>query len=320
MLPGFSYKSKIIEVGCNDGSFIEALRKKGYKNIWGVEPARDACDEAMKKGINVINGYFDTKEANEISGKHGQFDVFISRHVLEHIENLNEFIEAARNVLSPQSFLLIEVPNFMKNLDFCDYSLWEEHINYFTFDTLNILLRQAGFHIIKKREINFSGGALIVVGQYLKNAPFPKTSHNVESLKMKALEYKKTWPRFRKLFHHYLRAEKLKGKKIAIYGAGNRACSLINFCQIGKYISFVVDDNQQKQHKFMPGSGLPIIPSEALHEESVDLCLLAVNAEIEEKVIARHPDFSKNGGIFLSILPPSPRILPIWDSLKREPL
>jgi len=70
----------------------------------------------------------------------------------------------------------------------------------------------------------------------------------------------------------------------------------------------------------MPGSGLPIIPSEALHEESVDLCLLAVNAEIEEKVIARHPDFSKNGGIFLSILPPSPRILPIWDSLKREPL
>ena len=41
---------------------------------------------------------------------------FITRHVLEHIKDLNEFIKAMQLVIAPGGYVLIEVPNFMMNL------------------------------------------------------------------------------------------------------------------------------------------------------------------------------------------------------------
>ena len=37
-LPGLDRKSRIIEIGSNDGIFLDALRARGYENLLGVEP------------------------------------------------------------------------------------------------------------------------------------------------------------------------------------------------------------------------------------------------------------------------------------------
>src|ERR1043166_7342621 len=50
-LPGISPSSRVLEVGSNDGSFLSELRKCGYQNILGIEPARDAREAAAKNGI-----------------------------------------------------------------------------------------------------------------------------------------------------------------------------------------------------------------------------------------------------------------------------
>ena len=57
------------------------------------------------------------------------------------------------------------------------------------------------------------------------------------------------------------------------------------------------------------------MPSDALYSDAVDICLLAVNAENEDKVVRKHAKWTQGGGTFWSILPPSDLLLPVWQGL-----
>jgi hypothetical protein len=65
----------------------------------------------------------------------------------------------------------------------------------------------------------------------------------------------------------------------------------------------------------MPGSRLPVLPGDALRERAINLCLLAVNAENEEKVISKHRTYLEQGGQFVSVHPPSHRLPPFWSKV-----
>ena len=97
-----------------------------------------------------------------------------------------------------------------------------------------------------------------------------------------------------------------------MYGAGCRSNTLINFCELRPHLECVLDDQVEKQGKFMPGSRLPVVPGDVLTADGIDLCLLAVNAENEESVMARRAEFLAGGGEFASIHPPSPRLPEFW--------
>ena len=89
---------------------------------------------------------------------------------------------------------------------------------------------------------------------------------------------------------------------------------MINFAGLSPYLEFCADDQVEKQNKFMAGSRLQVLPSKALEEHSIDLCLLAVNAENEGTVMAKHKEYCERGGRFASVHPPSERLLPFWQN------
>ena len=307
-------ESKIVEVGSNDGIFLKALQEEGYQDLTGIEPAADAQESAKQKGLATIPDYFNKKTAEDFVKNHGKCDFFISRQMLEHIAELGEFKESMREALKPGGFVLFELPNFGCCLDNLDYTIWEEHVNYFTIDTLSRFLIEAGIKVIHSEAILFSGEALVVVGQYLGE----RVSHDpdyTEKLNYKILNYKDKWQEFRGQFIQYLKKHKQAGGKIAAYGAGSRLCSVINFIGLEPYIEFIADDQPQKQGKYMPGSKLAILPSDELNKKNIDLCLLAVNTECEDKVIVKHEDFQKRGGKFISVLPPSGKLPAFWKQL-----
>ncbi|EKD26220.1 MAG: hypothetical protein ACD_79C01302G0001 [uncultured bacterium] len=315
-LPGLDKTASICEVGSNDGRFLFELKKKGYAKLAGIEPAKDAFKSSMSKGIETISGYFNLNSAKKYLKKYGKCDIFISRQMLEHVGELNEFSNAMSLILKPDGYVVIEIPDFTSFLDSPDYTLWEEHINYFTFDVLLDYLSRSNIEVIAKKSILFSSLSLLVIGK-MKNTKIPiKIPEYISTLREKATIYKEQWKIFKKSINEYLKEKKKQKRKIAIYGAGARLCSLVNFCKIGKYIDFIVDDQVEKQNLYMPGSRLPILPSNMLEKEGIDICLLAVNTECEEQVIAKHSFFLKRGGEFYSILPPSNRLLPVWDSFK----
>ena len=54
-------ESQILEIGSNDGFFIDEFKMKKYKNIYGVEPSKDVYLQSKKKGHKVINEFFTNK-------------------------------------------------------------------------------------------------------------------------------------------------------------------------------------------------------------------------------------------------------------------
>ena len=76
---------------------------------------------------------------------------------------------------------------------------------------------------------------------------------------------------------------------------------------VADLIDFVADDTPQKQGQYLPGARLPILPSSALVERKIALCLLALSINNENNVIARNQTFVETGGVFRSIFRASPR-------------
>jgi len=315
-LPGLDKAAAIGEIASNDGIFLQALKERGYRNILGIEPALDARASAGRKGLETIGGYFTPEMARTVCSSHGRRDLLVARQVLEHITDLEAFGEAVRLFLRPGGYVVIEVPNHDFSLDMLDYSvIWEEHVNYFGLDTLRLYLAKLGIRVIHSETVTFSGDTLIVVGEYLDDGEARPANGYLEKLRAKTLAYRDGWPVFRDSFIEYLHDHRQAGGRAVIYGAGNRSCSLINFVGLGPYIECVVDDQLEKQGLYMPGSHLPIVAGDTLEQQDADLCLLAVNAENEDKVMAKHSRYTDQGGKFVAIFPPSDNLAPFWNRL-----
>jgi len=311
-ITGLSLDANIIEIGCNDAMFLDELALVGYKNILGIEPSGDAHALAVAKGFDVVQEFLTPILSESLIEQRGKFDLFISRQNLEHISDLKGVVASIDILLKPNGFVLIELPNYDCNLRCQDYSLWEEHVNYFTVDTLSYFLSLSNIKVIHQEIFLFSGEGIFVIGQKIEKANY--SLDYVPALREKNVEYAAYWPLFRAQITEYLKLQKQAGKKVAVYGAGARAFCLINFAGLASYIDVILDDQKEKQGRFMPGGRLPIVSSEILYTQGIDICLLAVNAENEDKVISKHLKWKEKGGQFWSVFPPSNHLLPVWAS------
>ena len=78
-------------------------------------------------------------KAKNISNNYGYADVLIFRHVLEHAYDLGRFIDAAKQLIKPNGYIILEIPDCEKAFIVGDCTtIWEEHIYYFTSFSFNL--------------------------------------------------------------------------------------------------------------------------------------------------------------------------------------
>lgn len=282
----------IIEIGCNDGLFLHALKQAGLTNTLGIEPSRDAFERAQSAGFNVQHAFFGQAYAEEIRQKMGPARLVVTRQVMEHVAELGSFLQGIATLLDEGGQVLIEVPDFDEAYRHGDMSLmWEEHVNHFTELTLRQLLLRYGLMPLYFTRYNFSGGALCVLAQKMKYSlsnleQFLCTidfQYEVKRIQQFPQQIEKSLSQM----IQEIEAVKNQGQKVVLYGAGNRAVILLNYA-LKDYIDFVVDDQPEKQNRLIPCCHTPVYSSEALYDSQIGLCLLAVGGEIESIVIQRH--------------------------------
>ena len=136
-----------LDIGCGGGVLIHEL-KKHWKNTkyYGIEPSPNFAELAGRKtGANITNGYFNKKASFGT-----KFDLILCCQVLEHIDDIEAFIEAMKMNLKKEGYIYLEVPD---QSDFRvlnkDHSRFTEpsHLWYFSEDCLGEIVKRAKLEI-----------------------------------------------------------------------------------------------------------------------------------------------------------------------------
>jgi len=99
-------ESKLLEVGCGDGTGLLIARHLGFKNIVGVEVSKKRLKKAKDKLGNQASLLLVTPDSH-LPFSNGCFDIVISAAVIEHTLEPKIFVQEIARVVRPDGYIII---------------------------------------------------------------------------------------------------------------------------------------------------------------------------------------------------------------------
>jgi SAM-dependent methyltransferase/glycosyltransferase involved in cell wall biosynthesis len=155
--------SKVLDVGCNDGTFMRMLKEKRDCYVYGVDIAENPLSVAKDSGLNVQYA-----DAHHLPFDDRTFDVVILSEVISHVHNPEEVLAEIRRVLKKNGVLLGSAPH--ANLQ---KYIWEDARKirqYYDADQLHVLL-QKSFQRSWIKVLNGAEFSISMISSFLGNEP-----------------------------------------------------------------------------------------------------------------------------------------------------
>ena len=147
----------VMEVGCNDGILLENFKK--YQHM-GIEPSLNVCKIAKKKGLNVINKFFNS---SILKSKHlnKKFDIICGANVFCHIPDLHEMFFTLKMLLNKDGIISIEEPYLGDMIRKISYDqIYDEHIFIFSITSINKIASIFNLELFDAERQNTHGGSM----------------------------------------------------------------------------------------------------------------------------------------------------------------
>ncbi|MCX6727163.1 MAG: class I SAM-dependent methyltransferase, partial [Candidatus Shapirobacteria bacterium] len=264
--------------GCGNGEYLKIMQKNDL-DVYGLEYAKKSVKYCIDDGLKVFRGFV---ESDDYKIQNSPYDAFFMLNFLEHLPNINSVLGGIYNNLSDDAIGIVEVPNFdmilKKNLFF---EFITDHLFYFTKDTLETTLKLNGFEIIECKPMWHKYIISAVVGKRkeLDLSHFYKCQENLTTEIGKYIG---------------------KYKKVAIWGAGHEALTIMSMADLGGKIKYIVDSAIFKQGKYTPATHLPIVSPVSLDTDPVDAIMVMAASYSDEVVKIIKEKYNKN--IKISVL------------------
>lgn len=287
------YGSTVIDIGSNDGTFLKCLHDIGASVI-GVDPAYDIAKKATRDGLMTLPEFFSSRLATMMLENSGKVSAITANNVFAHINDLHDFVTGVKILLKPDGMFIFEVSylvDVLKNMLFD--TIYHEHLSYHTVSPLIPFFESQGMRLFDVDFIDTHGGSIRC---YVDFGTRPVTK-NVEIAKTLELEldFQKFAIRIANLKEQllaWINKVRASDKIIIGYGAPAKATTLVNrFDLTHDQISCIVEDNQIKQGKYLPGTTIPIISPVGISSYNPDyMLILAWN--FAESIIEKNKSFS----------------------------
>jgi 2-polyprenyl-3-methyl-5-hydroxy-6-metoxy-1,4-benzoquinol methylase len=258
---GLSAGDLIIEVGCNEGSFLKALRAKGFEKLVGVEPSQALSQAASEAGFRVEPIPLTPGNAKKIVEKHGLADAVVCRHTLEHVPVPEDLIIAIAGLLKPDGLCVIEVPDtdwIIKRLFV--HEIWDEHVSYFRPSSLHRLLMRHGLHATSLEAIRFRDTQNLVC--FARNGAPATTAARVhdQSTMADIADCSLRWANMVDALHKSLADAP---RPLIAIGASHIQINFLNFAGLADDVKWMIDDDPRKSGRKAPiGDGIAIISTD----------------------------------------------------------
>ena len=136
---------RIIEIGCGGGEFLSMMEEAGA-DAEGIEFSEELVRQARAEGLRVHRQFLE-EGAEEISG--APYDAFYILSFLEHNPNPCAYLRRIAQNLTEDAVGIVEVPDVDMILREHLYSEFiQDHLLYFTEDTLRRTLEHCGFEVL----------------------------------------------------------------------------------------------------------------------------------------------------------------------------
>jgi nucleoside-diphosphate-sugar epimerase/quercetin dioxygenase-like cupin family protein len=149
-------KSYIIDVGSNDGVALKPFLDLGFKNVLGIEPAKNLAKLANKNKIKTFNGFLEKKNLKKIKTN---ADLILASNVFAHSDKLKEMAECMLMLINKKGTIIIEVQYLMNTLkDLTFDNIYHEHYNYWSLTSLVNFFNQFNAKIFRSECVDTHGG------------------------------------------------------------------------------------------------------------------------------------------------------------------
>lgn len=156
----------VLDVGAGLGFFLDACRAHGCEQYMGLEPGdpqREHATQTLGLGDRVLGQGLGADTRLPFKPK-----LITMFHVLEHLDEPGEALQQIAELIDPQGWLVIEVPDISAAWPLL--GLQQVHIShrsYFCLETLEALLRAKGFaiHHVNREAYGIYEGNLRVYAQ-----------------------------------------------------------------------------------------------------------------------------------------------------------
>ncbi len=300
-----------VDIGCNDGLFLGALRERGARTL-GIDPATNIVELARARGIEVVNEYLTPELGASIREGHGPASVIVTTNTFHHIDDLDAFMEAVLELLAGDGVFVVEVPHALEIVEQNEFDgVYHEHVSQLTVKSFVDLFRRFGMTVTAIERLDVHGGSLRVFAQREDHArPSADVEAWVEEERRRGLFEAATYDAFRERVGR-LREElvallgdlRANGARLAGYGASARGNTLLNYYGIGPgLLDFVADRNELKQGLYTPGAHIPVVAPERILEQRPDH-LLVIAWNFADEIMRQQDAYRAAGGSFILPLP-----------------
>jgi 2-polyprenyl-3-methyl-5-hydroxy-6-metoxy-1,4-benzoquinol methylase len=312
-----SADSLVVEVASNDGYLLQYFQKRGIP-VLGIEPARTVALAAREKGIPTLEKFFGIQTARELSADGQQADLIVANNVLAHVPNLRDFVAGLKLALKPHGVITLEFPHLLRLIEGNQFdTIYHEHFSYFSFLTVEEILRQHGLAVSDVEILPTHGGSLRVFAGHAEAAaalPARTQTARISQLRQQELAagirnldtYSGFAERVRegkRSLLELLASIKRSGKSLVAYGAPAKGNTLLNYCGIGRdFLDYTVDLSPHKQSRFLPGTHLPIYHPDRIRETRPDY-VLVLPWNLREEILAQIGYIREWGGRFVIPIP-----------------
>lgn len=162
--------AKLLEIGCGSGKFLDRISQI-TKNVVGIELNSVAANQARKKGFDV-----QTKLVEDYcKEKSSTFDMVCAFQVLEHVADVNLFIDSSLKLLKPNGKLVFSVPNnepyYQRFSKFEVRNLPPHHMGLWN---LNAFKKLCEFYNMDLDTFEYTGESGVLVDAYLRSKRIAK--------------------------------------------------------------------------------------------------------------------------------------------------
>ena len=301
-------KDNVLDIGSNDGTFLNFLSKDSNLKLYGIDPSARKFQKYYNPKINLIIDYFNKKKITGKINKNIKFSLITSFAMFYDIEDPNKFCREINYFLEKDGKWILELSYFPLLLENLTYDqICHEHITYYTLSTFKKIANKNNIKILDFNLNNINGGSIEIICAKANSKFTSKDSKINNQIDIEKKINKISFTKFnqrignvKKLLNVFLENNK---NKVIGYGASTKGNIVLNHCQINsKKLKYICDANPFKYNRYTPGSNIKIISKKKMRKIKPKILLVLIWS-FRKEVIQQELKFIKEGGKLLFHLP-----------------